>query len=202
LGWKKLYKAIYGIIFFAVPHKGLLTTDILKIIEQQKHGRSHPRRKLLRSIELGSEALEGQMKAFTSMVQHRKIVTFHELLETPTLEWVRSRSVFPTLFSSQRYDRKLILIHRIGSRIVSNEVVIPLHKFKKALHFCISSMRKLLTACTQTTLPSSSSKPMLNRDIGTRCSGCTTSWRMGIMSYITCKGVTGTCLQISRAGEY
>jgi hypothetical protein len=83
-----LYNAIYAILFFGVPHKGLLTSDILKIIQSQQGARSHPRRKLLKSIELGSEELTKQLEAFSSVVQHRRIATFHELLQTPSLEWV------------------------------------------------------------------------------------------------------------------
>ncbi|CAN9224741.1 unnamed protein product [Alternaria alternata] len=85
--WKPLYNAIYAILFFGVPHKGLLTSDILKIIQSQQGARSHPRRKLLKSIELGSEELTKQLEAFSSVVQHRRIATFHELLQTPSLEW-------------------------------------------------------------------------------------------------------------------
>ncbi|KAI1839522.1 hypothetical protein JX266_014266, partial [Neoarthrinium moseri] len=84
--WEKLYVSIYGVMFFGVPHKGLLTSDILKILQHQQHARSHPRRKLLNQIEQGSKALIKQLDAFADVVQHRKIVSFHELLETQSLE--------------------------------------------------------------------------------------------------------------------
>jgi hypothetical protein len=78
-----LYHATYGILFFAVPHKGMMTEDMLSMLGQD----DHPRAVLLAQI---NEYLISQLADFKDLIGDRKIVTFYETQQTRKLQQVRS----------------------------------------------------------------------------------------------------------------
>lgn len=79
-----LYKATYGILFFAVPHKGLIVDDIKSMLDQE----NHPRKVLLEQISRGSDLLIPQLADFKDLIRDRKIITFYETEQTRRLEQV------------------------------------------------------------------------------------------------------------------
>ena len=81
-----LYKATYGILFFATPHKGLLVADMRKMLASQQ---DHPRHALLEEIDRTSNLLTYQLADFKNLIRDRKIVSFFETQQTRQLEWVR-----------------------------------------------------------------------------------------------------------------
>ncbi|KAH0551496.1 hypothetical protein GP486_007289 [Trichoglossum hirsutum] len=74
-----LYKATYGILFFAVPHRGLIVNDMESMLDQD----NHPRKALLEQINKGSDLL---VPDFKDLIRDRKIVTFYETEQTRRLE--------------------------------------------------------------------------------------------------------------------
>jgi hypothetical protein len=83
-----LYKATYGILFFATPHKGLMIEDIQAMIARTEN---HPRNVLLQQIDRKSDLLISQLVDFKNLIRDRKIVSFYETEQTRRLEWVSSR---------------------------------------------------------------------------------------------------------------
>ena len=81
-----LYKATYGILFFATPHKGLLIDDIRKTLAGQEQ---HPRNGLLEQIIYQSDILISQLADFKNLIRGRKIVSFYETGQTRSQEFVR-----------------------------------------------------------------------------------------------------------------
>lgn len=81
-----LHKAIYGILLFRTPHKGLVVNDIEKILASQDN---HPRSALLQQIRVKSDLLENQLADFKNLVQDRKIISFYETGQTRQLQFVR-----------------------------------------------------------------------------------------------------------------
>jgi hypothetical protein len=80
-----LYKATYGIILFAVPHRGLVLDDIQKMLAMDGE---HPRRALLEQIGRMSDLLASQLTDFKNITGDKKIVSFYEILQTRQLEFV------------------------------------------------------------------------------------------------------------------
>ena len=74
-----LYKATYGILFFGTPHKGLVVTDIEKMIAEDD---DHPRSALLKEIEEKSSMLLSQISDFKNIIRGRKVVSFYEQSQT------------------------------------------------------------------------------------------------------------------------
>lgn len=87
-----LYKATYGILLFATPHKGLLIDDIQKMLAgQEEHPpnvKEHPRNVLLQQISHKSDLLISQLADFKNLIRDRKIVSFYETEQTKQLKWV------------------------------------------------------------------------------------------------------------------
>ena len=86
-----LYKATYGILFFGVPHKGLLIDDIQCMISGEDR---HPRADLLEQIKVKSDLLINQLVDFKNLIRDRKIVSFYEMQQTRRLKLVS----FPVCF--------------------------------------------------------------------------------------------------------
>ena len=84
-----LYKATYGILFFATPHKGLVVADLKKLLAGEPH---HPRHALLEEIDKKSNVLSYQLADFKNLIRDRKIVSLYETEQTRELEWVRQPS--------------------------------------------------------------------------------------------------------------
>jgi hypothetical protein len=80
-----LYQATYGILFFAVPHKGMMTEDMLSMLSQD----DHPRADLLAQINRSSQYLLSQLADFKDLIGDRKIVTFYETQQSRKLQQVR-----------------------------------------------------------------------------------------------------------------
>jgi hypothetical protein len=72
-----------GIIFFGVPHKGLVVTDIRRMLKEE-----HPRQELLNQISTKSQLLADQLADFKNIVEDRKIVSFYERQQTGHLKQV------------------------------------------------------------------------------------------------------------------
>jgi hypothetical protein len=70
-----LYEATYGILFFAVPHKGMVIDDIQSMITGTEN---RPRNNLLQQINRNSDLLTSQL------------ISFFETEQTRRLEWVRN----------------------------------------------------------------------------------------------------------------
>lgn len=84
-----LYKATYGILFFATPHKGLVVADIRKMLAEEPN---HPRHSLLEEIDKNSNVLSYQLADFKNLIRDRKIVSLYETEQTRELEWARQSS--------------------------------------------------------------------------------------------------------------
>ena len=84
-----LYYATYGMLFFAVPHKGIMVDDMLRMLGRD----NHPRADLLAQINRSSEYLITQLADFKDLIRDRKIVTFFETQQTRRLEQVRNSMI-------------------------------------------------------------------------------------------------------------
>ncbi|CAG7934218.1 unnamed protein product [Penicillium olsonii] len=77
-----LHRATYGMILFAIPHKGLVMDDIQQILAGNK---SHPRGQLLEQISSKSDILINQLADFKNLIRDRKVVSFYETEQTRQL---------------------------------------------------------------------------------------------------------------------
>ncbi|CAP91131.1 Pc13g00620 [Penicillium rubens Wisconsin 54-1255] len=77
-----LHRATYGMILFAIPHKGLVMDDIQQMLGGDGH---HPREKLLRQISSQSDVLIHQLADFKNLIRDRKVVSFYETEQTKRL---------------------------------------------------------------------------------------------------------------------
>jgi hypothetical protein len=77
-----LHRATYGMILFAIPHKGLVMDDIQQMLGGDGH---HPREKLLRQISSQSDVLIHQLADFRNLIRDRKVVSFYETEQTKRL---------------------------------------------------------------------------------------------------------------------
>jgi hypothetical protein len=81
-----LHRATYGMILFAIPHKGLVMDDIQQMLAGDK---SHPREQLLHQISSKSDVLIHQLADFKNLIRDRKVVSFYETEQTRRLVLVR-----------------------------------------------------------------------------------------------------------------
>lgn len=72
-------------LFFAIPHKGLVVSDIQKMLTGQDE---HPRYTLLEQITSKSELLAHQLVDFKNLIRDRKVVSFYETEQTRQLHLV------------------------------------------------------------------------------------------------------------------
>ncbi|OCK73381.1 hypothetical protein K432DRAFT_410741 [Lepidopterella palustris CBS 459.81] len=79
-----LYQATYGMLLFAIPHKGLVVDDIQKMLAGQDN---HPRNALLQQIRAKSDLLAFQLADFKNLIRDRKVVSFYETEQTRQLEF-------------------------------------------------------------------------------------------------------------------
>ncbi|KAJ5963046.1 hypothetical protein N7501_007987 [Penicillium viridicatum] len=77
-----LHQATYGMILFAIPHKGLVIDDIQQMLAGDK---SHPREQLLKQISSKSDLLMHQLADFKNLIRDRKVVSFYETEQTRQL---------------------------------------------------------------------------------------------------------------------
>lgn len=81
-----LHRATYGIIFFAVPQRGIDVEDMKRILGEEQH----PRTGLLHQINTGSKELQYQLADFKDILYDRKIVSFYETEQSRRLQRVSS----------------------------------------------------------------------------------------------------------------
>jgi hypothetical protein len=60
-----LYWATYGILLFGIPHRGLMVSDIERMLEGQEN---HPRHHLLQQISNKSDILVYQLADFKNLI--------------------------------------------------------------------------------------------------------------------------------------
>ncbi|KAJ5348541.1 uncharacterized protein N7506_001794 [Penicillium brevicompactum] len=77
-----LHRATYGMILFAIPHKGLVMDDIQQMLAGDK---SYLREQLLRQISSNSDILIHQLADFKNLIRDRKVVSFYETEQTKRL---------------------------------------------------------------------------------------------------------------------
>lgn len=77
-----LHRATYGMMIFAIPHKGLVIDDIQQMLASD--GR-HPRGQLLQQISSKSDLLIHQLADFKNLIRDRKVVSFYETEQTRRL---------------------------------------------------------------------------------------------------------------------
>jgi hypothetical protein len=77
-----LHRATYGMVLFAIPHKGLVMDDIQQMLVGDK---SHPRERLLQQISSKSDLLIHQLADFKNLIRDRKVVSFYETEQTRQL---------------------------------------------------------------------------------------------------------------------
>lgn len=75
-----LHRATYGMILFAIPHKGLIMNDIQQMVDG-----NHPRERLLQQISSKSDLLMQQLVDFKNLIRGRKVVSFYETEQTRQL---------------------------------------------------------------------------------------------------------------------
>ncbi|OQE34388.1 hypothetical protein PENCOP_c018G06557 [Penicillium coprophilum] len=78
-----LHRATYGMILFAIPHKGLVLDDIQQMLAGDK---SHPRERLLQQISSKSDLLIHQLADFKNLIRDRRVVSFYETEQTRKLD--------------------------------------------------------------------------------------------------------------------
>ena len=83
---KSLHRATYGMLLFAIPHKGLVIDDIQQMLAGNE---SHPREQLLQQISSQSDVLIHQLADFKNLIRDRKVVSFYETEQTRQLVLVR-----------------------------------------------------------------------------------------------------------------
>jgi hypothetical protein len=77
-----LYPATYGMLLFAIPHKGIVIDNIQQILAGDRH---HPRGQLLQQISSRSDLLMHQLVDFKNLIRDRKVVSFYEMEQTKQL---------------------------------------------------------------------------------------------------------------------
>ncbi|CAG7933708.1 unnamed protein product, partial [Penicillium olsonii] len=79
---RSLHRATYGMILFAIPHKGLVMDDIQQMLAGDH---SHPRGQLLQQISSKSDLLIHQLADFKNLIRDRRVVSFYETEQTRRL---------------------------------------------------------------------------------------------------------------------
>ncbi|KUL81412.1 hypothetical protein ZTR_10224 [Talaromyces verruculosus] len=77
-----LHRATYSVIFFGIPHKGLVVEDIQQMLGGDG---KHPREKLLQQTSSKSDLLTLQLADFKNLIRDRKVVSFYETEQTRRL---------------------------------------------------------------------------------------------------------------------
>ncbi|KAL4967483.1 P-loop containing nucleoside triphosphate hydrolase protein, partial [Aspergillus stella-maris] len=77
-----LHPATYGIILFAIPHKGLVIDDIQQMLATSGN---HSRQHLLEQISHRSDILAHQLADFKNLIRDRKVTSFYETGQTRQL---------------------------------------------------------------------------------------------------------------------
>ncbi|KAB2099841.1 hypothetical protein AG0111_0g11852 [Alternaria gaisen] len=78
-----LHRATYGMLLFAIPHKGIAVDGLKKMLGGQE---DHSRVGLLEQIKKGSDILAQSLADFKNVVRDRKVVSFYETGQTRQVE--------------------------------------------------------------------------------------------------------------------
>ncbi|KAH6841212.1 hypothetical protein CC77DRAFT_946574 [Alternaria alternata] len=78
-----VHRATYGMLLFAIPHKGIAIDGIQKMLGGQE---DHSRIGLLEQIKKGSDILAQSLADFKNVVRDRKVVSFYETGQTRQVE--------------------------------------------------------------------------------------------------------------------
>lgn len=81
-----LHRATYGMMLFAIPHKGLVMDDLQQMLTGDTN---HPREQLLHQISDKSDILIQQLADFKNLIRDRKVISFYETEQTRQLVLVR-----------------------------------------------------------------------------------------------------------------
>jgi hypothetical protein len=137
-----LFPATNAVMFFAVPHYGIVVDDMMKML-----GPDHPREQLLKELSSGQHSLGDQLEHFINIIQGRKIVSFVEAQQTKRLirnpetgKWARSgepSTILPydgAILKLPEWIEQKYTIHEDHSMMVkfSGKTVTP---YKVALQF-------------------------------------------------------------------
>ncbi|PGH08105.1 hypothetical protein AJ79_06105 [Helicocarpus griseus UAMH5409] len=76
------FRSTYGILFFAIPHKGLVIDDIRKMLPKDDN---RSPRNLDYQLDSRSRLLSSQLFEFRNAIRDRKIVSYYEEKKTPRL---------------------------------------------------------------------------------------------------------------------
>lgn len=79
---RSLHQATYGMLLFAIPHKGLVMDDIQQMLVG---GKNHSREHLIQQISTTSDLLVHQLADFENLIRDRKVVSFYETEQTRQL---------------------------------------------------------------------------------------------------------------------
>ncbi|KAI9677233.1 MAG: hypothetical protein M1822_008182 [Bathelium mastoideum] len=79
-----VYRATYGMLLFAIPHRGLIIDDIQSVLAEHSN---HPRNALLHQIRAKSDLLALQLDSFKNIIRDRKIISFYETKQTRQLQF-------------------------------------------------------------------------------------------------------------------
>ncbi|KAI9688231.1 MAG: hypothetical protein M1822_001737 [Bathelium mastoideum] len=79
-----LYRATYGMLLFAIPHKGLAMNDMKQMLDGQD---KHPRKELIQQISDESSYLAFRFSEFRDVIRDRKVVSFYETRQTQQLQF-------------------------------------------------------------------------------------------------------------------
>jgi hypothetical protein len=82
-----VFQATRASMFFGTPHRGLLTEDILSMMDMETHGE---RAKLVESIDKNNKDLEAHLRRFINITPRFRIFSFYELKKSKKLVKVRS----------------------------------------------------------------------------------------------------------------
>ncbi|CAN9415749.1 unnamed protein product [Alternaria alternata] len=78
-----LHRATYGMLLFAIPHKGIAVDGLKKMLGGQE---DHSRVGLLEQIKKDSDILAQSLADFKNVVRDRKVVSFYETEQTRQVE--------------------------------------------------------------------------------------------------------------------
>ncbi|KAF8253337.1 hypothetical protein K440DRAFT_534211, partial [Wilcoxina mikolae CBS 423.85] len=82
---RDLFDLTSAIFFFGTPHNGLQTAELEAMVDDMASKPESTASMLLQQLRQGSEFLESQADELVDIWPGRRIVSFYELLETPTV---------------------------------------------------------------------------------------------------------------------
>jgi hypothetical protein len=78
--------ATQTLIFFGAPHNGMRTTELEAMVKDMSSDLESQQTKLLLQLREGSESLESQRDELVDIWNGRKIISYYETVDTPTVK--------------------------------------------------------------------------------------------------------------------